>query len=502
MLKRPMHEDSGLSELQGSLILLAVLLIAVLVVKSTIGDNIVSAVLDFGRFKVWGAHNEVYFPEDAPGVTIVNPPDGSRFYADLYTSVSGFSRPAPDRSANLVYYRLNGGPWIKAVIDNGSWTGDSRRYPVGSYHVEAVAYDSTGMESPMASSTFETLFRPYPDAAYVRDDIPTVMTASDPYDVHIEFLNTGYLPWNDTGGFRLSPSGSTMALPSASLNGQVVELNSSHVFNLSFVAPSAGDYTIGYRMWCTEFGWFGDELTKSVHVVESYHDARVVAMDVPTEMLVGESRMVNITMENTGTAAWFGEGVGAVYLWMVDGASGAAYKFNGSSDRVLMAPGSVVRNGDKYTFQFRIRAPSAGNYYTQYRMMWDGHYAFGQIAGCSIDVKAVPTPTPTATPGPGPGEHITPTPPPPMQYNAHGKMTLIHINGFEYTGQIRFFYDGPLGKHFERSSRGASSDSDPRWDWDIGGPNGHYRIYNDVDDYSGELTFDMNNGGNKGKLRT
>jgi hypothetical protein len=267
------------------------------------------------------------------------------------------------------------------------------------------------------------------------------------------------------------------------------------------IAPQAGDYTIGYRMWCSDFGWFGDEFTKAVRVVESYHDARVVAMNMPTEMAPGEIRNVNITMKNTGTAAWFAQGNGTAYLWMVDGASGAAYKFNGSSDRIRMAPGSVVRNGDNYTFQFTIKAPSAGSYYTQYRMMWEGHYAFGQIAGCTINVRTIPSPTPTAIPGPGPGPNPTATPTPVPQNNAHGKMILKFTNGYpDYTGPIRYYYDGPLGRHFERSSRGASSDSDPTWDWDIGGPNGHYRIYNDVDHYSGELQFDMNNGGNKGRV--
>ena len=92
-------------------------------------------------------------------------------------------------------------------------------------------------------------------------------------------------------------------------------------------------------------------------------------------------------MQNTGTAGWFATGTNIVYLWMVDGTGGVAYKFNGSSDRILMAPTSVVRKGDQYTFNFKIKAPAAGSYYTQYRMMWDGNYVFGQIAACTINVK-------------------------------------------------------------------------------------------------------------------
>ena len=76
---------------------------------------------------------------------------------------------------------------------------------MGSYHVEAIAYDNVGDESPMASSTFESLFRPYPDSKYVSDDIPKEMTAGDWYNVHIKYSNTGYMPWNDSYGYSLSP---------------------------------------------------------------------------------------------------------------------------------------------------------------------------------------------------------------------------------------------------------------------------------------------------------
>ena len=489
------HSDDAVSELQGTLVLLAILIIAVLLVKSLVGDAIIMGLLDFGKFKVWGAKNEVSHPTDTPYVTITNPPDGSRLYTDRYTSISGSVQTIPNRAATLIYYRINGEEWIKATLNGNNWSGEARRYPEGSYHVEAVAYDNTGMKSPTASSTFETIWRPYPDAAFIGDNFPAVMTAGDPYTTHINYSNTGYLPWNSSSGYRLSPSNSTMGLPPISLSTQV-EPNTSHVFSLSLIAPNAGDYTVGYRMWCADFEWFGEEFSKKVKVVEPYHDARVVSMDMPAEMTAGETRVVSITMQNTGTAAWLTSGNGTAYLWMVDGASGAAYKLNGSSDKILMTPGSVVRNGENYTFQFTIKAPSPGSYYTQYRMMWNGHYAFGQIAGCTINVKAAPTPTPAPTQRPP----ATPTPTPEPQYNAHGKMTLFLSDGFEYTGPIRYFYDGPLGNHFERSSRGASSDSDPRWDWDIGGPNGHYKIYNDVNHYSGGLQFEMNNGGNKGKV--
>ena len=479
-------DDRAISELQGSLILLAVVIIAALIIKSTIGDSIVSAALDFGRFKVWGTHNNVSCTKGSSAINIINPPDGSQFYSDRYVSISGNVQPEPGRWISMAYYRINSGQWIRARLANDTWSGAACRYPAGSYHVEAQAFDSAGERTPIASSTFEAIFRLYPDASYVEDDVPAIITAGDPYNLHIKFLNTGYLPWNDTAGYRLAPNDSTMTLPSIGFNGDQIMPDIMHIFNVSLVVPSVGEYRIGYRMWCTDFDWFGDQFIKHVQVIEPCHDAKVISVNMPSEMKTCEAANVNITMQNTGTAAWFDEGNGTAYLGMVDGNSGDAYRFNGISDRISMSPGTVVRSGDNYTFQFTIKAPASGSYYTQYRMVWDGHYAFGQIAGATIKVVDTPTIKPTPTPAP--------------QYNAHGKMVLVYSDGSTFKGPLKYYYNGPLGNHFERSSRGASDDNNPNWDWDIGGPNGYYIIYNDVDGYSGGLQFEMNNGGNKGRV--
>ena len=490
---RALNGEAGVSELQGSLILLVIILIAALAVKATIGDSMVSAALDFGHFKVWGAHNNVSFSKDAPLVAITSPPDGSWFYIDQYQSISGNVKPSANRSMVSVYFRLNGGPWNKAALNNNLWSSSSRRYTEGSYHVEAVAYDDAGVESPTVSSTFESVFRLYPDAAFVNDDVPAAMTSGDTYDLHIKYSNTGLLPWNDSEGYVLSPNNSTMSLPPIGMAGQQVQPNQNHVFNLTIVAPAPGNYTMGYQMRCSGWGWFGDNFLKPVKVVASYHDAKVVSMNMPSDMAPGETQTVSITMENTGTAAWYSDGSDPVYLGMVGGTGGDAFKFNGSSDKILMTPGTVLRNGSDYTFIFKITAPRAGSYYTQYRMMWANHYVFGQIAGCTINVIAAvtPTPTPTANP-PGPGK---PTPTPtavPDQFNAHGKMWLYLTDGSPYDGCIPYYYDGPLVTHTLRASRGAAWKTDS-WDWDIGGPNGHYRMY--YDNYLNDFNFDMNGGG-------
>jgi hypothetical protein len=75
----------------------------------------------------------------------------------------------------------------------------------------------------------------------------------------------------------------------------------------------------------------------------------------------------------------------------------------------------------------------------------------------------------------------------------------------DYLGPVRYYYDGPLGNHFERSSSGATiPQNSGHCDWDIGGPNGHYRIYNNKYkvgiSLANDYPFDMSNGGYKGQV--
>ena len=338
--------SDGISEAQGTLVLIAVVAILVILVKFTVGDSIVAAALDFGDFRAWGGHNDISYTKSAPVIEITYPADGSSIYADQQIAISGTVAAAAGRNVSLVYYRLNGGPWKKADVDHGQWSGAKRRFITGSYHVEAIAYDDQGDESPIASSTFESLFRPYPDSKYVSDDIPKEMTAGDWYDVNIKYSNTGYLPWNKTYGYSLSPYGSTFPGETPISPGKTNVLPSTdYTFSTRLTAPvTTGSQTIGYMMHCTDFDWFGEEFSKDVTIVASNHDAKVVSMNMPSDMTPGEVRDVSITMQNTGTAGWFATGANTVYLWMVDGTGGIAYKFNGSSDRILMSPTSVIQN--------------------------------------------------------------------------------------------------------------------------------------------------------------
>ena len=122
--------------------------------------------------------------------------------------------------------------------------------------------------------------------------------------------------------------------------------------------------------------------------------------------------------------------------------------------------------------------------------------AFGEMARKSINVIPVPTPTPVPPPPPTPVP--TPKPTPYVPYLAYGKFILYDTAGRQMTGgPWEWIYDGPLVSNYHRSSYFSPS-SWPYSDWDIGGPNGQYRIYKTGCRGSG--SFSMNNGGNKGTV--
>ena len=279
--------SDGISEAQGTLVLIAVVAILVILVKFTVGDSIVAAALDFGNFRAWGGHNGVSYTKSSPGIEITYPADGSSFYTDRQIAISGSVTAAAGRNVSLVYYRLNGGPWKKADVDRiASGQGLSADTWRAAIMWKRSHTTTHGDESPMASSTFESLFRPYPDSKYVSDDIPKEMTAGDWYDVQIKYSNIGYLPWNETYGYSLSPYESTFPGETPVGMGLANVLPSTdYTFGTRLTAPkTTGGQTIGYMMRCTDFDWFGEEFSKNVTIVASNHDAKVVSMNMPADM--------------------------------------------------------------------------------------------------------------------------------------------------------------------------------------------------------------------------
>lgn len=208
-------------------------------------------------------------------------------------------------------------------------------------------------------------------------------------------------------------------------------------------------------------------------------DARFIGDDIPAEMTAGAVYVCHIVYENSGNLEWNNSGG---YLL----APYAGTDF-GAGDCAMPGPG--VLPGGSVTFTVTLTAPATpGDYVVSYRMQGGGYGWFGDEARKHVRVEAAVTPTPGPTP--------EPTSPPYVAYDAYGKFIMIGRNGMQETGYLFLWcYDGPFGPHNQRSSYL----NEPWWphpDWDIGGPNGHYRVYSDY--YDGSGTFEMNNGGTRG----
>jgi hypothetical protein len=112
-------------------------------------------------------------------------------------------------------------------------------------------------------------------------------------------------------------------------------------------------------------------------------DARIVSHTLPTMMAPGESRQVQVVVENTGTLTW--PAGTAIHLGAPqdDGLTP-----NGRAD---LTPGVAVAPGQRKTFTFELRAPTQdGHYLTEWRMLGDDSGWFGLSAFSDVKVGNEP----------------------------------------------------------------------------------------------------------------
>ncbi len=215
---------------------------------------------------------------------------------------------------------------------------------------------------------------------------------------------------------------------------------STVIFEVTLAAPlTPGLYEVSYRMQGGGYGWFGDEAHKDVNIVAPIYDAQVMSVDMPAQMTAGDRYTATIVMKNTGTATWRADVSNDVRLGAVGDTGGDAYRFAGVLS-LHMTSGAIVRPGGTYEFRFEIKAPAAGQYMPEFRMMQVGKGPFGEIASKNIRVVPVITPTPEPTP--------RPTSPPYEAYLAYGRFVMIGRYGEQETGYLFLWcYDGPLVRH-------------------------------------------------------
>jgi hypothetical protein len=113
-------------------------------------------------------------------------------------------------------------------------------------------------------------------------------------------------------------------------------------------------------------------------------DARIVSHTLPANLASGESRQVQVTIENTGTQTW----TAATGIHLV----AAAEDTLTPSQRVSLAANESVAPGQSKTFSFQLRAPTqGGRYLTSWRMADNSNQAFGSAAYKAVKVGSEPS---------------------------------------------------------------------------------------------------------------
>jgi alkylated DNA repair dioxygenase AlkB len=214
------------------------------------------------------------------------------------------------------------------------------------------------------------------DSAFVSQTVPTSMTPGQSYPVTVTMKNTGNVVWKMGAGYRLGSQNpqdnGTWGLGRVELPNDVAP-GAQVTFSFSVVAPSSmGTYNFQWRMVDELIEWFG-AYSDNVSIQDGMNNAAFVSQTVPTQMTVGQSYPVSVTVKNTGTSTWT-----SANLYRL-GSQNPQDNNTWGLGRVEL-PASVAP-GATTTFNFNVVAPpAAGNYNFQWRMVEDSVQWFGSYS--------------------------------------------------------------------------------------------------------------------------
>lgn len=232
--------------------------------------------------------------------------------------------------------------------------------------------------------------QPMPDSILVSETIPATMEAGRPYNVSLTYRNTGNMQWNITNGIGLGPVGYSVtgvdqfgvvrAPPET-----IVKPSETYAWGFTMIAPAdPGTYTVNYQTVWTGKKWFGQTTTKPVSVVY-VPNATIVSQTIPSSMNGGDMANVSITVRNTGSMPW--NSTNDIALGCVG--YNATTPDNFRVLRMNIPAGTTVLPNQTYTFTFNMRAPyTAGTLNPQYRMVWTGHYWFGEYQNSTVNITS------------------------------------------------------------------------------------------------------------------
>jgi hypothetical protein len=254
----------------------------------------------------------------------------------------------------------------------------------------ALSFMLTGSiysQSGGTSATDRYFTDTYDNALYLSQSTPGQMTPGQMYGVSVTMKNTGRSVWNQ-GNYSLKLVNAheylvkTWSVSSIDVNS-TVSTGNEIVFNFNVIAPETeGSY---YMQWQMANGnnFFGepsmivpirvsgtDYNTEEPNYIEN--NANFISQNVQSEMEIGLTYDVRITMRNTGSTTWKpGE-----YKLKVS-TKGADNTWNAWEVANVELSDDILAGSD-VTFSFKVTAPyNSGVYNFQCQLVKDGTF-FGQ----------------------------------------------------------------------------------------------------------------------------
>jgi hypothetical protein len=215
------------------------------------------------------------------------------------------------------------------------------------------------------------------DAAFVSQNVPTLVTPGQIFSVSITMRNSGTTDWTSTNEYKLGSQNPqdnyTWGLNRVYLNNSVVvHSGDEYTFTFDCTAPDTeGIYNFQWQMVQDGVEWFGDYTPNVQITVKNVNDAEFVSFsNVPNRLYPGETFDVSITMRNTGNTTWTSSDL--YRLGAIDPQDNIYWGTN----RIELP--HDVNPGDTVTFTATLQAPSEEGLYTfHWRMVQDGVAWFG-----------------------------------------------------------------------------------------------------------------------------
>jgi len=191
---------------------------------------------------------------------------------------------------------------------------------------------------------------------------------------NVTTVNTGKSKWTEDVyirlGFGLDTADQRVMLPAGT------EVNAGEVYTFTFTLSVPDDgttHTLVAGMVHDGVEWFGNTYRQEI----GPRSAKILAINGPDSLLIGQTQDILVTMENTGYKDWEAD---AYYRLATDSS-------NTVSNRTFMTPGTRVAPGDTYTFTVEAQAQdTAGTALVNMQMVQDGVTFFGQKSALKIPV--------------------------------------------------------------------------------------------------------------------